>query len=306
MNKKPIGGNISFQDLYESMDHVVTEGSRESFFKNVAKLMGKSITPESLMARPKDPQTRHIDKMWKDGKTAKDALNSLPEAKKGGMSEGKVAGMKDDALKKLHGQMKDEQLSGAAASQFKDIVRELKKRGCSLSEAAKVPPVYDFTAKKKPPQAVSNMVRKLRKSGMSDEQISKKLKMTLNTVQGINEGKKMSKKDLMSIISKLSGTKISDKFVKGGGKGDDEKIDVTALIGKLKENFDEDLGALIEGATENALKSLQAILGMFKGKHDNDIYKMGSGIMDYYKKEKSFSPDQAKWIWKTSVALFKN
>jgi hypothetical protein len=101
--------------------------------------------------------------------------------------------------------MKDEQLSGSAASQFKDIVREMKKRGC-------------FEAK----------------------------------------------------------------------------------TGGMKE-----LGVLIEGATENALKSLQAILGMFKDKHDNDIYKMGSGIMDYYKKEKSFSPDQAKWIWKTSVALFK-
>jgi hypothetical protein len=118
-----------------------------------------------------------------------------------------VAGMSDDGVEKLYNQMKDEQLSGAAAMQFKDIVREMKKRKISMNEA------------------------------------------------------------------------------KTGGM--------------------EELGLLIEGATENALKSLQAILGMFKGKHDNDIYKMGSGIMDYYKKEKSFSPDQAKWIWKTSVALFK-
>ena len=120
--------------------------------------------------------------------------------------------------------------------------------------------------------------------------------------------KKMSKKEVMAIINKLSGSKISDTYVKGGGRKKeniDQKIDINALIGKLKENFDEDLGALIEGATENAAKSLQAILGMFKDKKDNDIYKMGKGIQDHYKKEGSFSPDQAKWIWKTSVALFK-
>ena len=68
----------------------------------------------------------------------------------------------------------------------------------------------------------------------------------------------------------------------------------------------ESLGlGLEETSTEDAAKSLQAILGMFKDKKDNDIYKMGKGIQDYYKKNKSFSPDQAKWIWKTSVALFK-
>jgi hypothetical protein len=58
-------------------------------------------------------------------------------------------------------------------------------------------------------------------------------------------------------------------------------------------------------STENAKKSLQAILGMFKGKEDNDIYKMGKGIMDYFKDKGSFAPNHAKWIWKTSVALFK-
>ena len=39
-------------------------------------------------------------------------------------------------------------------------------------------------------------------------------------------------------------------------------------------------------------------------KFHRDVYKMASGIDDHYKKEKSFSPDQAKWIYNTSQALF--
>ena len=63
---------------------------------------------------------------------------------------------------------------------------------------------------------------------------------------------------------------------------------------------------LAEGATENAKGTLQAIIGSLK-KFDpkSDMLKMANGIMDHFKKEGSFSPDQAKWIWKTSVALFK-
>jgi hypothetical protein len=79
--------------------------------------------------------------------------------------------------------------------------------------------------------------------------------------------------------------------------------------GKFKETVDLDALECLpleENSTENAKKSLQAILGMFKGKHDHDIYKMGKGIMDYYKDKGSFAPGHAKWIWKTSVALFKN
>lgn len=122
------------------------------------------------------------------------------------LENGKASDLKDDKLKKLYDQMKDEQLSGSAAAQFKDIVREMKKRKMSLNEVTTFAELFD---------------------------------------------------------------------------------------------------SLSEGSTEDAAKSLTAILGMFKGKTDNDIYKMGKGIQDYYKKNGSFSPDQAKWIWKTSVALFK-
>ena len=64
-------------------------------------------------------------------------------------------------------------------------------------------------------------------------------------------------------------------------------------------------GALIESATDNAKKSLDAIIGVLAKGDNAEMKKMAKGINDYFKKEGSFSPDQAKWIWKTSVAMFK-
>lgn len=62
-------------------------------------------------------------------------------------------------------------------------------------------------------------------------------------------------------------------------------------------------------SAEAAFETLKAIIGTLrKQKLDakgKDMLKMAQGIRDFYGKEKSFSPDQAKWIWKTSVAMFK-
>jgi len=64
-----------------------------------------------------------------------------------------------------------------------------------------------------------------------------------------------------------------------------------------------------EGSTEDAKKSLDAILGALESgdKPDpkNEILKMARGLRDYFKKNGSFSPDQAKWIYNTSKAMFK-
>ena len=62
-----------------------------------------------------------------------------------------------------------------------------------------------------------------------------------------------------------------------------------------------------EGSKEDALKSLNAIIG-FLGKQKNankGMVKMARGIKDYTdKNDGSMSPDQAKWVWNTSKALF--
>ena len=74
------------------------------------------------------------------------------------------------------------------------------------------------------------------------------------------------------------------------------------------KNMSIDESALYEGSTENAAKTLDAIIGFLsKGTNatGDKIMKMGKGIKDHYKKEGSFSPDQAKWIFNTSNALFK-
>lgn len=67
---------------------------------------------------------------------------------------------------------------------------------------------------------------------------------------------------------------------------------------------------LKENATEDAKKTLTAIIGYLKkqkpGNDDTkEMLKMADGIMDYYKKEGSFSPKHAQWIYNTSKAIFK-
>jgi hypothetical protein len=179
-----------------------------------------------------------------------------------------VAGLSDEKLKKLHGQMKDEQLSAAAASQFRLIVKELKKRGVKLSEA------------------------KLSKKGQKYtwDQIN-----TAMTVIGY--GPKIIIK-LLSAINKV----VRDKTTIVS-----DKDSLTRVKWQKSSTWESaECLPLEEGSTEDAAGTLRAILGMFKDHHDNDIYKMGKGIQDYYKREGSFAPKHAKWIWKTSVALFKN
>ena len=66
--------------------------------------------------------------------------------------------------------------------------------------------------------------------------------------------------------------------------------------------------ALHENSTDNAHGALEAIIGTLKkseGKDKDEMLDMANGIMDFYKKEKSFSPKQAEWIANTSKALFK-
>jgi len=70
----------------------------------------------------------------------------------------------------------------------------------------------------------------------------------------------------------------------------------------LRESLNSELN---EDDTENALKTLKAIIGSLKGNKENDIYKMAEGMMKSYEKNKGFSKDQAEWIYKTSKAMFK-
>jgi len=75
---------------------------------------------------------------------------------------------------------------------------------------------------------------------------------------------------------------------------------------KIQEAYMKVLNPMLdEDASNKALGTLKAIMGMFKGHEDNDIYVMAKGMKKSYDKNKGFSTDQAKWIWKTSVALFK-
>ena len=48
------------------------------------------------------------------------------------LDESNISKISDEKLQKLYNQMKDEQLSAAAAMQFKSILREIKKRKIKL------------------------------------------------------------------------------------------------------------------------------------------------------------------------------
>jgi hypothetical protein len=63
-----------------------------------------------------------------------------------------------------------------------------------------------------------------------------------------------------------------------------------------------------EDSTEDAKKTLEAIIGALKkaeGKDATEMKTQADGTMEYFKKNGSFSPAQAKWIYNTSKALFK-
>ena len=74
-------------------------------------------------------------------------------------------------------------------------------------------------------------------------------------------------------------------------------------------NFSDFSTEVNEDSTEDAYNALKAIIGSLKNRGDSkevkEMMKMANGIHDYYKKEKSFAPKQAEWIFNTSKALFK-
>jgi hypothetical protein len=64
-----------------------------------------------------------------------------------------------------------------------------------------------------------------------------------------------------------------------------------------------------KSSAEEAKGALDAIVSTLSKNNDLDkegkeILKMAKGMQDYYKKEKSFSPDQARWIFKVSNGMF--
>ena len=66
---------------------------------------------------------------------------------------------------------------------------------------------------------------------------------------------------------------------------------------------------LFENSTDDAKNALDAIIGTLEkqdaGKDRDSMLKMAKGILDYYKKEESFAPKQAAWIYATSKGMFK-
>ena len=64
---------------------------------------------------------------------------------------------------------------------------------------------------------------------------------------------------------------------------------------------------LEKNSTEAALGTLNAIIGILDGAEGKNkrVLDMAKGIKKSYDKNKGFSPDQAKWIYNMSKALFK-
>jgi hypothetical protein len=79
----------------------------------------------------------------------------------------------------------------------------------------------------------------------------------------------------------------------------------TIKTDKLNEIYERYLN---EDSTKDAYETLKAIIGSTKDEKDGtgkEIHDMAVGMEKTYKKNKGFSPDQAKWIYNTSKSLFK-
>jgi hypothetical protein len=67
---------------------------------------------------------------------------------------------------------------------------------------------------------------------------------------------------------------------------------------------------LEEGSTENCLATLKANIEFYEKMEDKDdkakeVLDTMKGILDYYEKEGSFSPGQAKAVFNTSTGIKK-
>lgn len=131
----------------------------------------------------------------------------------------------------------------------------------------------------------------------------------------VNQGElAMRENGVKILMTALKGIKKMSSKGKNEDIGraiDDSILTLEALIDEWKE------ASLNEGSTEDAKGTLDAIVGFInkrkstgKGSAGDDVHaailKMGKGFQDHFKKEGSFSPAQAKWIYNTSKALFHN
>jgi hypothetical protein len=74
---------------------------------------------------------------------------------------------------------------------------------------------------------------------------------------------------------------------------------------RILKAYERSILGVNEDATEDAKKTLDAIIGATKEDEGGDIHKMAVSMMKSYTKNKGFSKDQAQWIYKTSKMLFK-
>lgn len=99
----------------------------------------------------------------------------------------------------------------------------------------------------------------------------------------------------MNKMSELFTERLNRDF-----KSTDENNKLLSAYDKvIKEQY-----MLTEDATEDALKTLKAIIGSLKDDKKNEIYKMAMSMKSNYEKNKGFSKDQASWIYNTSKSLF--
>ena len=88
-------------------------------------------------------------------------------------------------------------------------------------------------------------------------------------------------------------------------KRDFKSTDINERILSAYDKVLREQYMLAEDATEDAKKTLDAIIGSLKDDTGNEVYKMAVSVKKSYEKNKGFSKDQAKWIYNTSKSMFK-
>jgi hypothetical protein len=137
------------------------------------------------------------------------------------------------------------------------------------------------------------------------DKLTKKVAADLTGTKIQEQDDEKEPKEVLELRKKIEDAEADDDVA------DDE---VKELKLKLKAMLKKK--GLKESSTDDAKKTLTAIIGFLKknqnGKDAKEMLKMANGMKDHVDKKGSFhvdkkgsfSPDQAKWIFNTSKALF--
>jgi hypothetical protein len=129
-------------------------------------------------------------------------------------------------------------------------------------------------------------------------------------IEDIKNNIELETKDLTNLQYKKEENDIKIKKLEDQLEKYDDKLESYDPIKNEEKSMNWKNYLIEKTSTEEAKGALDAIVNSLSknkelDKEGKEILDMAKGMVDYYKKEKSFSPSQAQWIYKVSKGMFK-